>query len=113
MQSGDTLSLIAARFHTTVEAIRALNTIKGDLINVGQVLNIPTPQPATDTVSTPSESTAVAAAPTATPKPVAKATAGRVTYVVKRGDELSLIAKSGSGSAWPRSPARTASAART
>ena len=93
VQSGDTLSLIAARFHTSVDAIRTLNNLKGDLINVGQALNIPTPQPATDTVSTPSEPTAVAAAATATPKPVAKATAGRVTYVVKRGDELSLIAK--------------------
>jgi len=93
VQSGDTLSLIAARFHTTVEAIRTLNSIKGDLINVGQALNIPTPQPATDTLSTPSEPTAVVAAATATPKPVAKATAGRVTYVVKWGDELSLIAK--------------------
>jgi LysM repeat protein len=94
VQAGDTLGLIAARFHTTVEAIRALNNIKGDLINVGQALNIPTPQPATDTVSTPSsEATTVAAAPTATTKPAAKATAGRVTYTVKRGDELSLIAK--------------------
>jgi LysM repeat protein len=90
VQPGDTLGLIAARFHTTVEAIRALNNIKGDLINIGQALNIPTPQPATDVVSTPSESTVV---PAATARPAARATPGRVTYVVKRGDRLSVIAK--------------------
>jgi LysM repeat protein len=90
VQPGDTLGLIAARYHTTVEAIRALNNIKGDLINVGQALNIPTPQPATDVVATPSGSTVV---PAATTRPTARATPGRVTYVVKRGDQLSVIAK--------------------
>jgi LysM repeat protein len=38
---GDTLSEIAVKFHTTVEAIKDLNGLKSDLIKVGQVLKIP------------------------------------------------------------------------
>lgn len=41
VQQGDTLNLIAQRFGTTVEAIRAANGLTGDNINVGQVLIIP------------------------------------------------------------------------
>lgn len=43
VQSGDTLFVIAARFHTTVAAIKQLNGLgSGDLIQVGQKLLIPT-----------------------------------------------------------------------
>jgi LysM repeat protein len=38
---GDTLTLIAERFGTTVDAIRQANGIGGDVINIGQVLVIP------------------------------------------------------------------------
>jgi LysM repeat protein len=38
---GDTLNLIAQRFGTTAEAIRAANGLTGDTINVGDVLIIP------------------------------------------------------------------------
>ncbi len=41
VQSGDTLSVIAARFGTTVEAIRTANGLTSDIINIGQVLIIP------------------------------------------------------------------------
>jgi LysM repeat protein len=41
VQSGDTLSLIADRFGTSVDAIRAANGLSSDVINVGQVLTIP------------------------------------------------------------------------
>lgn len=41
VQSGDTLSLIAARFGTTVDAIRTANGLTTDIINIGQVLTIP------------------------------------------------------------------------
>jgi LysM repeat protein len=38
---GDTLSSIATRFGTSVEAIQAANGLQSDVINVGQVLVIP------------------------------------------------------------------------
>lgn len=38
---GDTLWLLSRRYGTTVDAIRQLNGLTGDLINVGQVLKIP------------------------------------------------------------------------
>jgi LysM repeat protein len=41
VQSGDTLGLIAARFGTTVDAIKAANGLRSDVINVGQRLTIP------------------------------------------------------------------------
>jgi len=41
VQQGDTLNLIAERFGTTAEAIRAANGLSGDTINIGQVLIIP------------------------------------------------------------------------
>lgn len=40
--SGDTLWLLAQRFNTTVDAIKALNNLTSDVINVGQILKIPT-----------------------------------------------------------------------
>ncbi|MEM0965073.1 MAG: N-acetylmuramoyl-L-alanine amidase [Verrucomicrobiota bacterium] len=41
VRSGDTLSGIAAKFGTSVDAIRFENGITGDLIRVGQVLQLP------------------------------------------------------------------------
>ena len=41
VQTGDTLSLIADRFGTSVDAIRSANGLSNDVINVGQVLIIP------------------------------------------------------------------------
>ncbi len=41
VRSGDTLSLIARRFRTTVSRLRALNGLKGSIIRVGQTLKVP------------------------------------------------------------------------
>jgi LysM repeat protein len=41
VQSGDTLYEIAAKFGTTVSALKSLNNLTSDVIRVGQVLNIP------------------------------------------------------------------------
>lgn len=41
VQAGDTLSLIATRFGTSVSALEAANGLHSDVINVGQVLVIP------------------------------------------------------------------------
>ncbi len=41
VRPGDTLWLLSQRFGTTVDAIRRLNGLTGDILNVGQVLMIP------------------------------------------------------------------------
>ncbi|MCM1253308.1 MAG: LysM peptidoglycan-binding domain-containing protein [Clostridium sp.] len=42
VRSGDTLWLLAQRYGTTVDAIKSLNGLSGNLLNIGQVLLIPT-----------------------------------------------------------------------
>ena len=46
VKSGDTLSLIAQKNHTTVKALRAANNLTTDKIKVGQKLKIPVIAPA-------------------------------------------------------------------
>lgn len=46
VKAGDSLWLIAQRFHTTVDAIKSLNGLNTNLLNVGQVLKIPAAQSA-------------------------------------------------------------------
>lgn len=41
VRSGDTLWLLSQRFGTTVDAIKRLNGLTGNLLNIGQVLLIP------------------------------------------------------------------------
>lgn len=49
VKKGDSLSKIAARFGTSVNALVSANGIKDpNLINVGQVLTIPTKEPVKD-----------------------------------------------------------------
>ncbi|MFT3831220.1 MAG: LysM peptidoglycan-binding domain-containing protein [Opitutaceae bacterium] len=75
VKSGDTLSKIASRYHTTSGALRSLNGISGDHLRIGQVLQIPgngassaapvaslPPPPAATPVTAPSPSTTPAAA---------------------------------------------------
>jgi len=38
---GDTLSALAAQYRVSLAALRAVNSIKGDKLHVGQVLRIP------------------------------------------------------------------------
>ncbi len=41
VQSGDTLWLLSRRYNTTVDAIKRLNRLTSDILNIGQVLLIP------------------------------------------------------------------------
>lgn len=44
VQAGDSLWLIAQRYNTTVDAIKRLNGLTSDLLNIGQILKIPSSQ---------------------------------------------------------------------
>lgn len=75
--AGDAMSIIARRFSTTAEAIRAANNLPNDDIRIGQILKIPG-----TTAPTPT-----AGPPRPTPPPVATD-----SYVVKPGDTAFGIA---------------------
>lgn len=64
VQPGDSLWLIARKYGTTIDAIKSLNGLTSDLLDVGQVLRIPTAQ-----------------------------SGGYVEYTVRPGDSLWLIAR--------------------
>ncbi|WP_226669768.1 LysM peptidoglycan-binding domain-containing protein [Metabacillus litoralis] len=75
--AGDSLSLIAKRFSTTVASIQETNQLASTVIRVGQVLNIP-----------------INKASVVTPEIVKEDPALTITtYTVVSGDSLSLIAK--------------------
>ncbi len=73
VKSGDTLSQIATRYNTTIQEIATINNISNpNLIYPGQILKIPTNSNIEGTES--------------------RAT-GSITYIVKSGDTLSMIAE--------------------
>lgn len=43
--SGDTLYILSTRFNTTITEIKTLNSLTGDMINIGQTLKIPSSAP--------------------------------------------------------------------
>ena len=64
VQPGDTLWLISQRYGTTVETLKRLNGLTGDMLYIGQILNIPVSQ-----------------------------TGGYREYTVQAGDSLWLLAR--------------------
>ncbi len=83
MVPGDTLSTIAARYHTTVAAIASDNTIKNvNLIYVGQKL----------TITTSGGSTSTGTATTTSTTTTTASSSSTVTYTVISGDTLYRIA---------------------
>ncbi|MGM0876623.1 MAG: LysM peptidoglycan-binding domain-containing protein [Bacillota bacterium] len=72
--SGDSLSVIAKRYGTSVEVLRSTNNLSSDFLRVGQVLSIPSGgESDTETAPVTTEATG--------------------TYTVVSGDRLSVIAK--------------------
>ncbi len=84
VQAGETLIYIAERYGVTVDDIRRLNNLSGDLIIVGQVLRIPvyTPTPILATPTLPPGVT-----PSPTPRP------DKILHVVQPGETLLAIAQ--------------------
>jgi peptidoglycan lytic transglycosylase D len=79
VQSGESLWLIAGKYNTTVEKLRALNALsRAESLRAGQVIRVPA---AVDTVADP-----------AAHRVAAVAGSGSRTHVVRRGETLSGIA---------------------
>ncbi|ADU32435.1 LysM peptidoglycan-binding domain-containing protein [Evansella cellulosilytica] len=83
---GDSLSVIAKRFHTTIDALRTLNHLSSDIIRVGQTLVIP--QKGEEAVTEPKGDTTPI---NETNEPVREQET--IRYTVVSGDSLSVIAK--------------------
>jgi LysM repeat protein len=83
VQSGDTLGKLAAKYGTSVAALKQVNNLKSDVIRIGQKLKLPgaapvpapAPAPAPATAAAPVVESAPAPAPAAVPAPVAPASA--------------------------------------
>ena len=92
VRSGDTLSRIASANGTTVAALMQLNDFRSsNQVRVGRVLQLPGSEPRPVAAAA---ATAAAASATAAAAPVTQPTVpASSTYVVKRGDSLSSIAR--------------------
>ncbi len=107
--SGDSLSAIADRLGTTVDALMSANGLTSNDLSVGQVLKIPTSSNSTSgatasptasrtktatpapTAGTPTEAPAVTETPVAATA-IATTAAGQTTYTVQSGDNANDIA---------------------
>jgi LysM repeat protein len=83
VRPGDTLSIIAAQFDVTVEAIMGANGLTNHMIQVGQELMIPVEGGAPTATSVPE----------GTPSPQGTGEPETITYVVQVGDTLTEIAE--------------------
>ncbi|KAA9023945.1 C40 family peptidase [Niallia endozanthoxylica] len=72
VKSGDTLFLVAKNHNITISELKSINHLTSDMINIGQILNVPKVGAAESTPPAPQETG---------------------TYTVVSGDSLSLIAK--------------------
>ena len=96
VRGGDSLSKIARRYATTVAALQEMNGLRGTTIRAGQTLHIPVPYEAYDGAAADDGAasrtqTPVVAAAMTVPAPATGDT--RVRYRVRRGDNLTTIAR--------------------
>ena len=107
VRRGDSLGKIARRFGTTVAALRDVNGIRGSLIQTGQLLYVPVRYEGHTGVAAASSSGVTYDSPTpvryasdtapaprvSNPAPASTSSSTRVRYRVRRGDNLSGIAR--------------------
>lgn len=107
VRRGDSLSVIAQRFGTSVGAIRRMNGLRGSRIHPGQVLKLsePPPAPKQPAGPDPTASAEPKAQPGSTQAPTSQAKAAAPApptqaqaaqpklYRVRRGDSLTIIAR--------------------
>ena len=94
VKSGETLSSIASKHHTTVANLKRWNGLKSNTIHVGQRLYIYGPAGKSGSLTTTTASTKNTSSSSSTAKSSGQtATAAPSTYTVKKGDTLSGIAK--------------------
>jgi len=86
VRRGDTLSVIASRMDTSVAQLRAANGLRGDLINIGQRLEVPGTLEVVET-----RASATAGNQQATVTAAATATS-EITHQVRKGETLWRIA---------------------
>ncbi|MGF1688842.1 N-acetylmuramoyl-L-alanine amidase [Photobacterium japonica] len=86
---GQSLSVIANKYGTTVAAIKTTNNLKSNTVRVGQVLMIPGKAPAVSHTSSTAQKSSTSSSRSTTQKAPAKKT---VTHTVKRGEFLGKIA---------------------
>ena len=91
VRRGDSLSLIARRFGTSVAAIQRMNGLRGSRIHPGQVLKLSEPARAPEKTAVPAPA-ASAKAEAPAPSPRAQAPQPRL-YRVRPGDSLIVIAR--------------------
>ncbi len=84
VRRGDSLSVIAQRFGTSIGAIKRMNSLRGSRIHPGQVLKLSEPAKAPEKTAVP--------APAASAKAEAQAPQPKL-YRVRRGDSLIVIAR--------------------
>ena len=93
---GDTLYRISRLFNTTPEALKELNGLKNDKINIGQILKVTAEKPVA-TAATPTAQSSVKTDAVAEKPQVQQSQQGSKetqTYKVRSGDTLSGIARS-------------------
>ena len=92
VKSGDTLSKIASRHGTTSAALRSANGISGDMLKIGQVLQIPGGK-AGSAAAQPPSSSAPAAAIGSTPGAVPSSVTPGGKHTVALGESAESIAR--------------------
>lgn len=86
VKSGDSLSEIASKYHTTVKVVKQVNELKSNTIRVGQAIMVPVALKALDAYSL-SQGERLAATQNT------KRSAHKITHTVKSGDTLWDIAR--------------------